>query len=572
MQAIEKAKKEIIDLVEKAGFAKAEIEVETPPENVGADFSVPVFRLAAKKKINPQVLAEKIVDKINLENSVFSKVERAGAYINFYLDYKKFNKLVFDEFNSHIGCETGTVVIDYSSPNIAKPFSVGHLRSTVIGQALYNIYKFLGYKVIGDNHLGDWGTQFGKLICAYKKWGDESKLKKDPMAESLRIYVKFHEEAKNDKKLEVEAREWFKKLESGDKEALEIWKLFRNLSLSEFKKIYQMLGVKFDEELGESFYQGKTTEIIALAKRKKIAKWALALDEDGKPSTANEKVLIIDLKKYGIDTPLLLEKSDGTTLYATRDLAAIKYRLGKWKPEKILYVVGAEQKLYFTQLFKAAEILGFKSKFEHIYFGLIRLSGGKMSTREGKVIFLKDVLNEATKKVGHILNDRDMNKTEKDEVSKIVGIGAIKYADLSQSRAKDIVFDWNKIITLKGNSGPYLQYQYVRIQSILKKSKSRNKDKVNPELLNSSEEIKLIKMLAGFNETLEKVISNSETHILTDYLFNLSESFSAFYEKYSVLKASSSDLIATRLYLCQIVSQILKTGLNLLGINLPNKM
>lgn len=593
--AIKIAKNQINGLLEKAGV-KNDIETETPPANIKADFCVPFFKIAVKHKENPQVLAEKILEKINLKNTLFSKVERVGAYLNFILDWKKFNNAVISDLKlskenygaSSVG-KGKTVVIDYSSPNIAKPFSIGHLRSTVIGQALYYIYQFLGYKVIGDNHLGDWGTQFGKLIYAYKKWGNESKLKKNPMSESLRLYVKFHDMVKNNPKLDNEARDWFKKLECGDKEAVKIWEMFRKLSITDFQKIYKLLGIKFDFELGESFYKDKTEEIIKECIKKKIAKWEVALDENGKKSKENEKVLLVDLKKYDINTPLLLQKSDGTTLYATRDLAAIKYRINKWNPESILYVVGSEQKLYFKQLFKVAELIGLRSKLIHIDFGLIRLPEGKMSSREGRVIFLKDVLDEAVKRVGYIIHERGMNKEEKEKIAKIVGIGAIKYADLSQSRNKDIVFNWNKIISLKGNSGPYLQYQYVRIQSILKKAcaspqrcpKGSSEVKevmrklsriVNPILLNSPEEIELIKSIAKFNEVLNNILTNHETHILTDYLYELAESFSLFYEKHSILGAKNKDLKSARLYLCQCTAQILEQGLSLLGIEVPGKM
>ena len=557
------------------------VDIEIPPDNVNADFAVPLFKIAKKNKKNPAVLALELLEKINLKNSLFSKVERSGAYINFYLDNNRFTQSVFSDYNSianYGSSKTGekkTILIDYSSPNIAKPFSIGHLRSTIIGQVLYNDYKFLGYKVIGDNHVGDWGTQFGKLITAYEKWGNEKKLKLNPMKESLELYVKFHKESEHDSNLETDAREWFKKLEAGDKKAIEIWRLFKDLSIYEFEKIYKLLNIKFDETLGESFYKDKTEEIIKECINKGLAKWEFALDENGKPSKS-EKVLIINLEKYNINTPLLLKKSDGTTLYATRDLAAIKYRIQKWHPSKILYVVGSEQKLYFKQLFKVAELLGYKTFLEHVDFGLIRLSEGKLSTRAGRVIFLENVINEAISKVKNIIGKK-LNKKEKEEVSKIVGIGAIKYADLSQSRSKDIVFDWNKIITLKGNSGPYLQYQYVRIKSILEKEnissgKKYQKIDFKPELSVSLEEIKLIKMIAKFNNALENVLINSESHILTDYIFLLSESFSAFYEKHSVLKANSKDLKNNRLCLCQMTSNIIEKGLEILGIDVPEKM
>jgi len=576
--ALDIAKKQIVDLL-KSKDIHDDIDIETPPENVKADFAVPLYKIAAKRRVNPQIIAEEIKEKIDLKNSMFLKVERSGAYLNFYLDTRKYNQSVLENIKK-MGSDYGkskdgkgkNIIIDYSSPNIAKPFSIGHLRSTVIGQALSNIYKFLGYKVIGDNHLGDWGTQFGKLLLAYDKWGSEKKLKKDPMKESLKLYVKFHEESKLDKKIEDEARGWFKKLEDGDKKAIKLWQLFKDLSLADFKRIYNMLEVKFDTEFGESFYQDKTKAIIKKCIKTKLAKWEIALEDDGKPNKKGEKVLVINLKKYGIEAPLLLQKSDGTTLYATRDLAAIDYRIKKYKPEEILYVVGSEQKLYFRQLFKVAELLGYKSKLTHVDFGLIRIKDGKMSTREGKVILLEDVLSEAIKKVNDIINVRKLNNKEKETISKIVGIGAIKYADLSQNRIHDIVFDWNKILDLKGNSGPYLQYQIVRINSILEKTGGKSVNDIDPKLLNDEIEIKLIKDIAKYPEVVENAKINNQPYVLADYLYNLSQKFSHYYENIPVLKAKNSNLKNARLFLCKSLSNVLASGLEILGIEFPEKM
>jgi arginyl-tRNA synthetase len=572
--AIDTVKKQLTGLFE--GITKEPVDIETPPENIDADFAVPLFNLSKKLHKNPEVLALEFQDKIKLDKTLFSRVERHGAYLNFYLDGSRYGQLVLEDYkklkknygSSSIG-KNKTVIIDYSSPNIAKPFSIGHLRSTVIGQSLYNIYNFLGCKVIGDNHLGDWGTQFGKLICAYEKWGNEKKLDKEPIRELLNLYVRFHAEAKNNKKLEDEARDWFRKLEEHDKTAVEIWKKFSAQSTLEFNKIYGKLKIKFDYQLGESFYVDKTDEIIKECLAKKIAKWIPAID-DGKMSK-DEKVLAIDMSKYGFKIPFLLQKSDGTTLYATRDLAAIKYRIKKWNPNSILYVVGSEQKLYFSQLFKAAELLGYKADLAHIDFGLIRLPDGKMSTREGKVIFLDNVLLESVNRVNKIIHVREMNKRESEQVAEIVGYGAIKYADLSQNRIHDVPFDWEKIISLKGNSGPYLQYQCVRIKSILKKAGKIDLSAVDFSLLTHGLEQELINKISKFNSAVADAARLKEPHLIATYLYELAQSFSKFYEKLSIINAKL-DLKKSRLVLAKMTARVLENGLDLLGIEVPEKM
>ncbi len=588
---LDEAKKELTAAIEKAiknipslkGIEFVDIKdlIRDIPKDKGCGFSLMcmAFSDASNAKNNYEI-AKELEEKINASKlKYFNNIKNENGYLNFYFNTKKINQEVINNFQK-LGTKYGmgksgkdkTIIIDYSAPNIAKPFSIGHLRTTIIGQALYNIYESQGYKVIGDNHIGDWGTQFGKLITAYKKWGDRTKINQDPIKELLNLYIKFHKEAEIEPVLNDEAREWFKKLECGDSEARKIWQWMRDVSLEEFNVIYDMLGIKFDETLGESFYEDKMDEIVKMCEKKDLAKWVPALDEN-QIQTKNEKVLMIDLKKYGIKTPALLKKSDGTTLYFTRDLATAKYRIKTWNPKKIIYVVGSEQKLYFRQLFKVLELLGYDSKlFEHIYFGLINLSEGKMSTRAGRVIFLKDVLDEAIERVKNILVDRNLSKEEKAEIAGIVGIGAIKYADLSQDKKHNILFDWKRILNLKGNSGPYLQYQYVRIGSILAKGKFNKNNKVNSELLIKDEEKKLIQLMMHFNENIKNITVNHQVHNLANYLYELATEFSRFYEKVPVLKAENKDLKATRLYLCFMCSQILKSGLNLLGIEVPEKM
>jgi len=541
--------------------------------------SIPTFRIFGKgKKVNEDEIRKKIIDSIELKNTFFNKIKFENGYLNFYFDVKKLNNEIFADFKkmqeqygqSEIG-KNQTIVIDYSAPNIAKPFSVGHLRSTIIGQALYNILKSQGYKVIGDNHIGDWGTQFGKLLCAYHLWGDRSKIEQNPIKELLNLYIKFHKEADIEPILNDEARNWFKRLEDGDKEARDLWCWITDISLAEFDRVYGILGVKIDQTLGESFYEDKMSKILEELQNKNIVEWIPALDKDGK-EISNEKLLAIDLKPENIKLPLLLKKSDGTTLYATRDLATAKYRVDKWDPDKIIYVVGAEQTLYFRQLFTACKMFGLDNKFIHLPFGLVRLPEGKMSTRLGRVILLEDVLDEAVARVKKILANRDWSEYDKEKIAKIVGIGAIKYADLAQDKKHDIIFDWDRILNLKGNSGPYLQYQYVRMQSILKKAAFDKNAPVKPELLEKDEEIRLLQLIMRYQEILGNIAKNYEIHNLANYLYELATEFSRFYENVPVLRSSNLELQITRLYLCFICSQILKSGLNLLGINVPEKM
>ena len=578
--ALEKAKKQAREIVKKALKIKTEtLEVELPKEI--ADVALPLFKLAKSINKNPSELAKEaeknIKEKNLLDGSVFSDVRAVNGYLNFYFNYTKFGKLVFDDIKrlkekyGSSARKNKTVVIDYSSPNIARPFSVGHLRSTIIGNSLYRIYKFLGYKVIGDNHLGDYGTQFGKLICAYKKWGKKEKIRKEPIKELLRLYVKFHKEAEKNSSLEEEARKWFKKLEQNDKEAVKLWKWFRELSLEEFNKIYKMLDVKFDFVLGESFYKNKLKSIVKEALAKGVAEWAESKTETFESSSEEkigkkEKVVLVRLEKYGIETPLLLQKSDGTSLYATRDLATAKYRIERWKPEMILYVVGNEQKLYFKQVFKALELLGYKTKYVHVSFGLVLLKGKKVSTRKGRIIFLEDVLKEAIKKAKELVSEKIKNK---EKIAKIVGIGAVKYNDLSQDRTKDIEFDWKKMLNLKGNSAPYIQYSYVRARSIL--NKIGKIKKVKPELLKEEEEKQLIKKLSLFPNVISKAAESFQPYFIANYLFDLAKLFNNFYEKFPVLKAEKR-LRESRAFLVYAIAVVIKTGLSLLGIDCPDEM
>jgi arginyl-tRNA synthetase len=549
----------------------SEFQIEHPEKKEFGDYSTNLAFLIAKElKKKPSETANQIAKSVEKEK-IFEKVEvKEPGFINFFLSFDfLFEELkkILKEKKNYGESKTGKgkiVVIDYSSPNIAKPFGIGHLRSTIIGQALYNIYKFLGYKVIGDNHLGDWGTQFGKLIFAIKNWG-KKKIEDFSIEELEELYVKFHKEAEKNPQLEEEGRRWFKKLEEGDKEARRIWKALVKISLIEFERIYKLLGVKFDFALGESFYEPMTKEVIEELKEKKIAK-------------ESQGALIIEFPKNEFP-PVIIQKSDGTTTYFTRDLATIKYRLKRWNPDLIIYEVGADQKLHFQQLFKTVEILGWakKTKFVHVAHGLYRTKTGKFSTRRGETVHLEDVLKEAIERAKEIIErsetSRGLTEREKERVSKIVGIGAVKYNDLSQHPSKDIIFDWEKVLNLKGNSAPYLQYTFVRCQSVLRKAKRFQiaNFKLKIEKL-KKEEIDILREIYKFPEVVQEAAEKFSPNLICNFVFDLAKSYNLFYDLYPILKAEDEKIKNFRLILTKSVAQIIKNSLSLLGISVPQRM
>lgn len=449
-----------------------------------------------------------------------------------------------------------TVVIDYSSPNIAKPFSIGHFRSTIIGNSLANIYRFLCWKVVGINHLGDWGTQFGKLIYQIKENPSNKAL---TIQDLEKLYVDFHKKAEKKPELEEKAREWFKKLEEGDTEAKKIWQMCVEVSLKEFNRVYERLGVRFEQTIGESFYQDKTKEVIELATKKKLA-------------VKSEGALVIKVPELK-GPPAMLVKSDGTTTYLTRDLAAIVYRQKKWKPVLSIYEVGSEQAFHFQQLFAVAAKLGYgqKENFMHLSHGLIHLpGGGKLSTRSGKTIYLEEILDEAIKRAGKI-------GCHDEKTAQAVGIGAIKYFDLKNHPATNITFDWEKMFLLEGNSGPYLQYAYTRTQSVLRKSKHpkfnfQNSLVKNDHLKLKPEEVSLLRTLYKFPEVIMEAGANFSPNLICSFIFDLAQKYNLFYNRLSILKADTEEIVDFRLALTTAVGQVLANGLELLGIPAPEKM
>jgi len=579
-----RCREDLVGLLAGQGLNITAAEVRDVEGGIEADLAVPLFRIAKERGENPQALAGRLAAALPLKGTRFASATALKGYLNLTFDKPRFAQEVIADFSRNPdrygSSEAGagrTIVIDYSSPNIAKPFSVGHLRSTIIGQALHNILSFLGYRVIGDNHLGDWGTQFGKLLSAFNRWGSEEELERNPTAHLLSLYVRFHEEAKTNADLELEARDWFRRLETGDEEARSLWQRFVRMSTAEFGRIYDLLGVKFDSMRGESAYEDRLAGVISRALDRGVAKRekpAAAMVTGGDEVGPDETVVIIPLEDKGIETPLILQKSDGTSLYATREIATAEYRVERWHPEKMLYVVGKEQELYFRQFGAALAKLGINVPCIHVTFGLVRLPEGRMSTREGRVVFLEDVIAEAIRRAEAIVQGRELTADEKARISRIVGIGAIKYADLSQSRIKEVVFDWNRMLALDGDSAPYLQYAYTRTRSILRKAPDFAPSSfiLHPSSFVLPEELALLKSVARFPDSIVAAAESYEPHRIAGRIYRLARDFSAFYDKAPVLKAETPELRDARLFLVEMTGKVLATGLALLGIEVTDRM
>ena len=542
--------------------------IEVPKDASMGDYAFPCFKLAKELRKAPPAIANEIKENIHADEKYISKIEIVGGYLNFFTNNIALVEDVLKDFSEKgklYGSSTigngKNIVIDYSSPNIAKPFHIGHLRSTVIGGALYNVYKFLGYNVTGINHLGDYGTQFGKLIEGYKRWGDEYDVESNPIDELTKIYVRINNLCKEDESVLEECRNNFKKLEDQDPYCTEIWQRFRSLSLKEFQKVYDLLGSKFDSWNGEAFYSDKMPEVVQI------------LEKTGR-LVESEGARIIDL---GEDmAPCIIGKTNGSTTYATRDLAAILYRARTYDFDKALYVTSYEQVLHFKQVFEVAKLLGIDEKYinglEHVPFGMVRLKEGKMSTREGNIIKLEDLLNEAITRALKVIEEKNPELEGKEEVAKKVGIGAVIFNDLSNSRIKDEVFDWDAMLNFQGETGPYIQYIYVRTKSVLDKAGYiPNFNEIDISKLNDAQSIETIKTIYNFEDVLKQVTDKNEPSILSRYLINLAQDFSSFYNANKII-TDEKDLQDARLYLTYAVGTILKTGAGLLGINMPDRM
>ncbi|MCK4259783.1 MAG: arginine--tRNA ligase [Halanaerobiales bacterium] len=540
--------------------------IEIPPNPEMGDYAFPCFQLAKHLRKSPVKIAEELVANLEAKGLV-SEVRQLQGYVNFFVNkevlVRDVLEQVFAQTESYgvqnIGANQ-TVVIDFSSPNIAKPFNIGHLRSTVIGGALKNIFKYLGYNVQGINFLGDWGTQFGKVICAYKLWSDEIDLDKDPIKEILKLYVKFHEEAEKDPTLDDKAREWFKRLEKDDPDAKKLWKYFRQITIEDLIEVYERMGIEFDEYSGESFYFKKAEEVA-----NRLEEMGLLEESEG--------AMIVDLSEYDMP-PFLAKKSDGTTLYASRDLAAAIDRYERFDFAKSLYVVGQEQSLHLKQVFKVLELMGYDwfERCTHIPFGLYLFSGEKMSTRKGRVIFLEDVLNDAVKGVRKVIEEKNPGLQDKDEVAEMVGVGAVLFADLKNTRIKDVQFDYAKILSFEGETGPYLQYTHARISSLLRKGAEIGAlDKIDYGLLKEPAELAAIKSVGQFPAKIQEAADRLEPSVIAKYLISLAADFNTFYSAHRVI-TDDIELSKARLALALAVKITLRNGLRLLGLNAPSKM
>jgi arginyl-tRNA synthetase len=544
--------------------------LETPPSDEMGDLALPCFHFSKTMRKSPAAIAIDLATKFSPDD-VIDRVAANGPYLNFFLRRDKVISEVLAEI-SQKKCDYGkdeegvgkTVVIDYSSPNIAKPFGIGHLRSTVIGAALKRIFEHRGYKVVGINHLGDWGTQFGKVILAFKLWGDEEKLQQNPIEYLYDIYVRIHQEEEKDPTLVARTREEFKRLENGDPENRALWKRFSDLSKQEFDKIYNILGINFESVAGESFYNDKTAQTENL------------LAQSGLLSQSREAT-IIDLEKFGMP-PLLVKKSDETTLYATRDLAAAIYRRETYKFDKMLYVVGVAQSLHFQQLFKALELLGFDwvKNCHHISFGWVKLGDEMMSTRKGNIVFLEDVISRAVELARNKINDSSPNLPDPEGTAHDVGIGAVVFTDLAFRRDTDISFDWDRMLDFSGNSGPYLQYSHARMSSILRKYGKPVPTNFSHSALQLPEEFSLAKKLAAYPEIIAKASAEFEPYYISSFLLELCGLFNTYYQKYKSAEdrvlSTNEEKTTARVALVNTVRYVLASGLSILGLKAPEMM
>jgi len=562
-------KEEVIKIISGIveGIDREEIEflVETPPSYDMGDYAFPCFKLAKVFRKAPNLIAEEVANEIG-ENEFFEKVQNVGPYVNFFINKQTLTHLVLEDVidkndrygSSNIG-KGKKVIVEFSSPNIAKPFHIGHIRSTVIGHSLYRIYKFLGFDTIAINHLGDYGTQFGMLISAFKKWGNLEVIEADPINELLKLYVRFNAEAEIDPSLRDEARMWFKKLEDGDEEAVKLWKWMREISLKEFNRVYDMLGIKYDSYAGESFYSDKMPRVVKELEEKKLLK-------------KSEGAEIVDLEPYGMP-PALIKKSDGSTLYITRDIAAAIYRKEHYDFYKNIYVVGSQQILHFKQWKKIIELMGYDWAEDciHVPFGMVSLEEGTMSTRKGRVILLEDVLRKAVEKTLEIINERNPDLENKEEVAKQVGIGAVVFQELFNSRIKDYVFSWDKTLSFEGETGPYVQYSHARANSLLEKGNFNPDAKVDFSLLKTDEEINIIRSLYDFPNSIIAAMEKNEPSFITRHITELAKAFNKFYHDCPIL-SEEEEIKKARLSIVYAVKTTIKTGLYLLGIEAPSRM
>ena len=540
--------------------------LEIPKKSDMGDFAFPCFKLAKIYRKAPNMIAEELTGKILEKNyDIFSRVENVGGYINFFFAKEQFAKQLMktisaENYGSSTEGEGKTICIDYSSPNVAKNFHVGHLRTTIIGNSLYKIYSKLGYHVERINHLGDWGTQFGKLIVAYKRWGSKEEVEKNGIAELMKIYVKFHQEAEKDDSLNDEARAWFVKMEQGDEEALSIWQWFKDISLVEYKRIYKLLGMEFDHYTGESFYRDKTQDVVD-----KLNAKHLLVESDG--------AHIVPLDDYNM-APCLIMKKDGSSIYATRDLAALFYRKETYHFDKCIYVTGLEQKLHFAQVFKVIELLGYDwyDQLVHVPYGLVSMEGGKLSTRNGNVIYAEEILHESIRKIYEIIEEKNPDLEDKETVARQVGIGAIIFNDLYNQRIKDVVFNWDKILNFDGETGPYVQYTYARCASVLRKAGEVTiPEEIDYSVLTDEVTMNLLKDITRFPGVVKDAAEKYEPFMISRFAVSVAQHFNKFYHDCQI-NVDDENIKMARLKVVSVTMRVIKDALELLGIECPEQM
>lgn len=542
--------------------------IEVPTNTDMGDYAFPCFKLAKELRKAPPMIAQDIVGKIG-EVSYLSRVENVNAYINFFLNKEDLVKSVLERVlaeKNQYGLETvkdkGNVVIDYSSPNIAKPFHVGHLRSTVIGHSLYRIYEALGYNCIGVNHLGDWGTQFGKLIVAYKNYSSKEAVEEKGIAELLRIYVLFHEEAEKNPELEQEARDYFTKMEQGDEESLALWSWFKEISLKEFERVYKMLGVTFDSYNGEAFYNDKMAAVIEELEKKGLIE-------------VSEGAKIVRLDDENM-APCLITKKDGSSLYATRDITAAEYRKATYDFKKCIYVTALQQNLHFAQWFKVIDKMEYDwaKDLVHVPFGMVSMESGSLSTRKGNVLLLEDILKEAVDKTRKVIEEKNPELPNKEEIAMQVGIGAVIFDDMYNNIIKDIQFSWERVLNFDGETGPYVQYTHARACSVLRKAgieKGHDFGSIDYSILTDEATVNVIKELADFKTTIEEAANKYEPSYMARYAVDVAQAFNKFYHDNAIL-VEDEKVKEARLAIVMSIKYVLENALYLLGIKAPEQM
>ncbi|EKX89635.1 arginine--tRNA ligase [Peptostreptococcus anaerobius] len=543
--------------------------LEVPPNKEMGDYAFPCFKLAKIFRKAPNMIAEDLSTSIELGEGG-TKCINLGGYVNFFVAKdalaKKVITQVFYERENYGKSDLGggkAVVIDYSSPNIAKPFHIGHIRTTVIGNALYKIYSSQGYKVERINHLGDYGTQFGKLIVAYKLWGDKSAVEAEPIKELLKLYVRFHDEAESKPEMEDEARAWFTRLENNYPEAKELWQWFRDESLKEFQRVYDLLEIDFDSYAGESFYSDKMPAVLEELRQKNLL-------------VESQGTMIVDLEDVNLP-PALIQKNDGSTLYITRDLAAAFYRKNTYDFDKAIYVVGSQQELHFKQLFNVIRKMGYDwyKDMNHVQFGMVALEEGTMSTRKGRVVFLEDVLRQAIDKTKEIIMEKNPGAGDIDKIAKEVGVGAVVFQELSNSRIKDYTFSWSRTLSFEGETGPYVQYTHARCCALKRKANLEiSADlvaNINFDLLSDEDSSDVLKVIETFNKSIQTSMRKNEPHIVTRFVLDLAQAFNKFYHNNPII-VEDKDLMIARLALVESTRQTIENALDLLGMKAPEKM